>query len=209
MWRLLLMSIWLPSYFLLLWLPLYILGWILIPLAAACEAYYQDPATQLWHFTWSIMGIYDNASDGIACNDYWPTITNMYSRIWRWSANRNPLASITKIPLVHCAINPLKVQFDGSLISSNGNVVFTSAQEVLIQQYNQKVPCWYVAWDGLFSCWYWQFNWSGLILFGKQLFAPGLYLIWIGAKIKPTDIFGVEAYRTPRTYNTIQFNQQA
>jgi hypothetical protein len=184
MWRLILLPVWLGTYFALIWIPLYLLGWLLIPIAALCDAYYLDPATGLYHFTWPIMGIYDNASDGIACNDYWPTITNMYSRIWRWSCNRNPLASITKIPLIHCAIMPSKVGFRGSFTS------FTTYQL-------NTLPCWFVAWQGLFSCIYWQFNYKG-----------ALYLLWIGVKIKPTDIYGVEAYRTPRTYNTIQFSQQ-
>jgi hypothetical protein len=219
MWRLILLPFWLllyfgfiwiilwmfhltPLYLILVvpsWIQLYLLGWILIPLAAVCKAYTQD-SSGLYHFTWPFMAIYDNKSDGIACNDYWPTVTNMFKRIWLWSAVRNPLASITMIPYIHCAIDPLKVRWIGSItnypeVSVKPGCVALS-QETL--KYNQKVPCWYVARQGLFSCIYWQFNWRG-----------GLWLFWAGAKIKPTDIYGVEAYRKPRTYNTVQFNQQA
>ena len=189
-------------YFALLWIPLYLLGWVLIPLAAGCGAYKQD-SSGLYHFTWPFMAIYDNKSDGITCQDkdatgnyvFWPTVTSLYGRIWRWSAMRNPLASITIIPLVHCAIQPSRVGFDGTYGDGiNGHAYNYES----LFQYDTKTVQWFVAWCGFFSCFYWQFKWNG-----------GLWLFWFGSKIIPPDIKGVATYRTPRTYNTIQFNRQA
>jgi hypothetical protein len=189
MWRLLYLPAWLTAYYALVWLPLYAMGWALIPMASALGAYAKDSQGH-YQFTWKIMEIYNNDSDGITCEDknpdgsyvFWPEQTSLYSRIWRWSAMRNPLAKITMIPWIHCAINPSEVRFKGS------SSTFTSYEL-------NSTPCWYVAWDGLFVCFYLQFKSNN-----------SLKLLWIGAKIKPTDVNGVEAYRTPRTYITVQYN---
>jgi hypothetical protein len=196
MWRLLYLPIFLAFYFIRIWIPLYLIGWILIPLAAACGAYKEDPTTGLYHFTWPIMALYDNANDGIYNNSYWPTITNFYSVIWRWCAMRNPLASITKIPLIHCYVNPAEIGFTGDQTDST--------------LYDTKIPQWFSCWCGFFSCFYYQFNWGGINLFGWQIFPPGLYLFWIGSKLVPKDSQTPQSsYGIPRTYNTIQFNRQS
>ena len=123
--------------------PLILLGWILIPIAAAAEAYepYQGydgagtPRIQ-YRFTWPFMWVWDNEEDGIAYNGY-SKYTNMFMRIVSWSANRNPANNLRYVKYLSFKIEPEKVRF--------------------VQGQN-----WFFTWHGLYSCFY-------AVIGGKEL----------------------------------------
>jgi hypothetical protein len=150
-------------------IPTIILGLVLVPIAAACMAYHRIYLTNVWHFNWRLMWLWDNYEDGIA-NDTYIKFNSMFMRIVYWSAIRNPSNNLRLVPYLSCQVNPLKVKFVGSLNK--------------ITEYDSKTPQWFICWQGLYSCWYYQF-----MLGGK------LRRIWIGWKIYPTDIYGVTEYR--------------
>lgn len=161
-----------------------LLGWILIPLAAACKAYKRRKSLyydyDVMAFTWPIMWIYNNEEDGIdAGSNYWEAKTK-FQQIVYWSANRNPTNNLRFVKYLTCDIVPNKVRFIGSF----GDGPWSGTKYENIQKYDTKVPQWFFAWQGLYSCFYWQF-----MLKGK------LKRFWIGWKIYPTDIYGVTPYR--------------
>ena len=174
-----------------------LLGWILVPLAAALKAYSLDGTTGQYHWTWPFMKVFDNADDGIMDPGY-STYTSAFMKIVYWAALRNPVDNLKIVPYICCQIDPTKVQWVGSLIDSDGRTTFSASDEALIKQYDTKIPQWFFAWQGFYTNFYWQFNFNG-----------GLWLFWIGWKILPSDIYGVAKYRTPRTPSGIQFNRQA
>ena len=168
-------------------LPTILLGWILIPIAAACGAYeaYQGhdgagtPRVQ-YRFTWKFMWLWDNEEDGIADKTYW-VAPNMFLQILYWSCNRNPSHNLSNVPYLNCKIQPEKVRFVGSEGNKTDEKPPKNNNYML---YDTKIPQWFFAWQGPYSNFYWQF-----ILNGK------LRRFWIGWKIYPTDINGVTPYR--------------
>ena len=159
-------------------LPLIIIGWVLVPIAALCNAYesYQGfdgvgaPRVQ-YRFTWPFMWVWDNYEDGIA-NDTYVKFDSMFMKIVYWSCLRNPVNNLRIVPYLSCKIEPKKVGFTGSYIG------------IGIEKYDTKIPNWFFTWHGLYTSFWWQFN-----LFGK------LRRLWIGWAIYPTDIYGVTKYR--------------
>lgn len=198
MWRLIYA---IPTWILfeLLNIPLMLLGWILVPLAAACGAYEKtdDNPTKpddgpIYHFTWPFMFLWDNYGDGIANTNYWKA-PNLFLQIIYWSCLRNPTNNLRIVPYLSCKINPLNVRFIGSF----GNCtsfedwirLFTpmhdpSEEQISIAKYDTKVPQWFFCWQGIYSNFYWQYMLNG-----------NLRRFWIGWKIFPTDIYGVTEYR--------------
>jgi hypothetical protein len=168
--------------FLMCQIPFFILGWILIPLAAACKAYETriSPVTGKTgvHWTWKIMFPWGNEEDGILAGQIYRDFKNDFLQIVYWTALRNPTNNLRYVPHISCKINPKKVGFIGSFGSSSFHY-----HETLLK-YDTKVPQWFFAWQGLYSNFYVQFN-----LRGK------LRRFWIGWKIFPTDIYGVTEYR--------------
>lgn len=184
-------------------LPLILLGWILIPIAALCKAYKAEGTTPdtivnglpdpNYHFTWPFMYIWDNVEDGIANNNY-SGYTNMFMRIVSWSANRNPVNNLRVVPYLTCMIDPKRVGFCGSLGNSD-DYFRDMIWQNRVRLYDTHIPQWFFCWQGVYTDWYWQFNFRG-----------GLYRFWIGFKIYPTDIWGVTPYRVGGTGFGLQFN---
>ncbi len=201
-------------YLVLVLLPLVLLGWILIPIAAAFKAYAVVPSTlsdqyPTYHWTWPIMKLWDNEDDGIVDPGY-SSYTSMFARIVYWTALRNPVDNLKIVPYVCDAIDPRDVRFIGSFTS----LPTTKAYEMKVAEhitgtenyddwnaetlkYDTKVPQWWFCWNGFYTNFYWAFNFSG-----------HLRLFWIGWKTKPGDIYGVETYRKPRAPSGIQFNTE-
>lgn len=185
-----------PTYFIftfLVRLPLFLLGWILVPLAAILNAYYtrydqnkaakkEDPI--VYHFIWPFMFLWDNYEDGVANNMY-SRHSNMFLRICSWY-NRNPVNNLRITPYLSCKVEPSKINFIGSFADSkdapsNINEIWFKSH---IMQYDTKVPQYFLCWQGLYSCFYWQFEMGGK-----------LRRLWLGWKLYPTDIYGVTEYR--------------
>jgi hypothetical protein len=183
-------------------LPLIIIGWLLIPIAAACKAYepYQghDGAgtPRIQHrFTWPIMWLYQNQEDGISNNQY-SHYQNMFMRIVSWSAVRNPCNNLRYAPYLSFKIEPNNIRFIGSLSSLTDNSRVPFDQELfkkMTMQYTLPGPSrWVICWHGAYSCLYWR----GLT---REF--------WIGFKILPKDLYGVTSYRKDRTGFAMQWRR--
>lgn len=192
LWRL---SYAIPSYFafiFLIFIPLLLLGYILIPITALFGAYYwvideekedkgEDP--DVAHFTWKFMKLWDNWEDGIA-NTTYKEYDSDFKQIIYWSCFRNPVNNLRIMPLLSFKIDSDKVQYVGS--------------KDLANLYDRKPPEveWFFAWHGFYSNIWIQFK-----MFGK------VYRFWQGWKIFPQDIFGVKGHRALRTGFAQQFKK--
>lgn len=177
-------------------LPLCLLGWILIPIAAACGAYKAEPDGEgdiVAHFTWPFMFLWDNVEDGIA-DDSYADFSSMFGKIVYWSAVRNPVNNLRVTKYLTCKIDPTKVGFHGSFANEPGSI------RSEIEKYDTRIPQWFVCWCGFYTTWYWQFNFRG-----------SLYRLWLGWKIYPTDILGppTTSYRKDGSGFALQFNKVA
>lgn len=199
--RFILLSLPLWAVHTILLIPLYLLGWVMIPLAAACGAYYLDDPNNnkpkdgpIYHFTWKIMYLWDNFEDGIANKNYW-VAPNMFLQIVYWSAIRNPTNNLRTTPFFSVMIKASKVRFIGSFGSSSHYrpIIKKRQPPGKLLWYDQKIPHWFYAWQGLYSNFYWQFvmpfhfkiPWTSL-----GYTRGDLMRIWVGHKIYPTDIMG-------------------
>jgi hypothetical protein len=196
-------------------IPLMLAGWIVVPIAAACGAYTIDvkmvgdskstgQAVKTAHFTWRWMWLWDNEEDGIANDTYWKA-PNMFQQIVYWSCIRNSTNNVRFVPYLNVMIDPAKVGFRGTIdtgeqwwtfehipgeeIPKEGSVDWSE-----IKLFDTKCVQWFFAWQGFYSCWYWQF-----------LFRGSMRRLWIGWKIYPTDIYGVTEYRKNGAGFGIQF----
>lgn len=167
-----------------------LLGWVLVPIAALCKAYKSeyDPAKDLkkenpivYHFTWSLMFIWDNFEDGIA-NDMYYKSDSLFKRIIYWSCIRNPANNLRVVPHLSCKIDPIRVRYIGNQSD--------------IYKYDTKIPQWFFAWQGVYSNLFYQFK-----------IGSSLYRFWIGWKIFPTDIYGVTSYRKDGAGFATQFKK--
>lgn len=194
--------LWLAFTFL-IYVPLIILGWILIPLAVWFEAYEEtsplgqepnDISKWKWHFTWPIMWLWDNWEDGIAAGRQYKDCGSLGKQIIYWSCQRNPVNNLRITPWLSCKINPEKVKFIGNFTVDHSAFRFVPYSNCELDRYfaeeevrlfDTKIPQWFFAWHGIYSNFYWQFK-----LKGK------LRRFWIGWKIMPKDIYGVSTYRS-------------
>lgn len=191
-------------------IPLILLGWILVPVAAACGAYVKTDDNlskpndgPIYHFTWRFMHIWDNWEDGIANQNY-KKFDSMFMRIVYWSCLRNPTNNMRITPYLSCKINPRKVRFIGSITNKRwcGKAYPATPNiewEKATRTYDTKIPQWFFCWQSTWhSNFYWQFH-----AFGK------LWRFWIGnAKLYPTDIYGGPyGYRDPGSGPVVQFKR--
>lgn len=182
MWRLIYA---IPSWigFLLFRTVVILLGWILIPIAAAAGAYdkqYDEHKADkgenpiVYFFTWKFMFPWDNWEDGIANDMYWKA-PNLFLQIVYWSAFRNPANNLRKVPGLSVHIEKEKVGFVGNLGS---DYALTAYDE-------DHLTFAYFCWHGFYSNFRWQFR-----FFGK------IFRLWIGWKIYPEDSkFEVRGHR--------------
>lgn len=166
-----------------------LLGWIMVPIAAACGAYRAAPGfdgegtpREIFHFTWAIMAPWQNREDGVA-NDTYVKFENMFLRICYWSIIRNPAQGLRWMPYLSCKIDPKRVRWIGGPWDN-------------AQMYDRKpaAPEWFYAWHGIYSNIWWQFKFNKVI-----------YRLWAGHKIFPSDIYGVTPYRKDGAGFAIQF----
>lgn len=178
---------------------LIILGWIVVPIVVAFKAYKKRPNSSVetvnYDFTWNwVNAVWGNYEDGIA-NDTYVKFESMFMRILYWSCFRNPVNNLRIAPYLSCKINPRDVRFIGSFGRCTKEISWHAYHLCKdlnpegkfyrdIMKYDTKVPQWYFAWHGFYSCFYWTF-----------MFRGQLRRLWIGWKIYPTDIYGVTEYR--------------
>ena len=192
MWRMILaIPCWI-AYQVFIFIPLMLLGWIVVPIATALKAYRIDvkmvgdnkstgTPKKIFHFTWKAMFIWDNVEDGIYNDTYWKA-PNVFLQIVYWSCLRNPVNNLRVAPVLSCKIKADKVRFLGSFTKREDNWNdWDTSWESVTRKYDTKIPQWFFAWQNIWhSNFYWQFE-----AFGK------LWRFWIGnAKVYPTDIFG-------------------
>lgn len=200
--RLICLSI--PSWLLMVVLRLILicLGWVVVPVAVLCRAHKTYVTTSIYgeereqtSFTWSWMWLWDNNEDGCAAGRQYRDMGSLGLQIIYWSCLRNPVNNLRFVPYLSCDIMPNRVRFIGSFgewLGETYSAVLHAPESV--RQYDTKVPQWFICWHGLYSCWYWSFVWRGQ-----------LRRLWIGWKIKPTDIYGVTTYRVEGAGYTSQF----
>jgi hypothetical protein len=147
--------------------PLYILGWILVPIATASGAYVSSIEKSIYgeyrlvyHFTWPFMYIWDNWEDGICAGQQYKELASKARQIIYWTCFRNPVNNHRAVPYLSCKIDPKKVKFYGT--DTN-----------------------YFAYQGMYSNLYQEFK-----LFKWK------FRFWIGHKISRADTVKVSAYKS-------------
>jgi len=173
----------------LVFIPLMLIGWVIVPIAALCEAYKMtDPNTakpkdgQIYHFTWGFMHVWDNYEDGIANRNY-KQFDSMFMQIVYWSCLRNPVNNLRIIPYLSFQIDTSKVNFIGSFSSFDDGHKFPATSDSFNSQtlrYHSDTPHWFFCWHGPYSCFYWS---------GKTR------EFLCGWKVYPKDIYGVTSHR--------------
>jgi hypothetical protein len=140
--------------------PLYLLGWILVPIAAALKAYdfvdtktiYGEPR-RMHHFTWPFMYLWDHWEEGILAGRHYDNFKNDFVQILYWSCFRNPMNNIRAVPYLSCKIQPEKIEY------------------VLLGN-NKRFFCWHLP----YTVFYWEFK-----------VASKTVRFWSGWKIWPED----------------------
>jgi hypothetical protein len=166
-------------------LSLLLIGWVLVPIAAACRAYEMTDLNvskpgdgPIYHFTWRFMWLWDNKIDGIANINY-KKCSSLFWQILYWY-NRNPVSNLRFVKYLSFKISPEKINFIGS-----ANCIPESIA---------KRPHWFLCWHGPYSCFYWRG-------------ASREFLI--GWKAYPKDIYGLNenSYRLESTGFGSQFKR--
>lgn len=119
--------------------------------------------------------LYNNVEDGVdglrggdPAQQWWADRTAGWPdwrRIWIWSALRNPVDGLRLLPLINPKIDPARIRYVGSMDREpqDGEIA------------------WYFAWQGLYSCIRWEFEFRG-----------HFYRLWLGWKLKPEDRHGLQ-----------------
>lgn len=199
-----LMCLGIPSWLLMVSLRLILicLGWVVVPIAVMCRAHQTFVTTSIYgeqvektHFTWRLMWLWDNNEDGCGAGRQYRDMGSLGWQIIYWSCLRNPVNNLRFVPILSCDISPNRVRFIGYFgewLGETYSAVLHAPPSV--REYDTKVPQWFICWHGFYMCWYWQFVWRGQ-----------LRRLWLGWKIKPTDIYGVTTYRVDGAGFTSQF----
>lgn len=171
--------------YLLATLPLYLLGFILIPIATFSGAYetrksnYYNYDIIAW--SWPFMYIYGNEEEGIYSGMGLHDTGAFKSQVIYWTMIRNPINNLRFIRPFSLLIDKDKVKYIGS--------------EADIHQYDTPKAQWWFIHQGLYSGY-----WNQFYLKGK------LMRFWIGWAIYPTDTLnGPSTYQKYGTMFTIQF----
>jgi len=179
------------GYVFFVFIPLVLFGYIAVPIALMCDAYYSVVDREkrakgehdiVWHFTWPFMSVYDNFEDGIANRTYFHH-KNFWLQVIHWTCIRNPVNGLRTAPYLSCKVDPKKIEFVGTY-GSSCELGLERVNESIKKYRNKTEPHWYFGWHGFYTCLFWQHKWNG-----------GLKRLWIGWKIVPNDIYGVDHSR--------------
>lgn len=164
--------------FLALRAALFLVGWLVVPVAVLFGAYEMRdsriyPERQVRAFTWPIMWLWGNEEEGIGFYGESPSVN---VRIIYSECLRNPVNNLRYVPLLALKIEPKKVRFVGSL-GGNKDVLPTD----VVKSYDlDATDFWSLTWHGLHS----NIRWQGKI-------GNTRYRFWLGWKIYPEDIYGI------------------
>lgn len=150
-----------------IWLPLYLVGLLVMPCALRWAATVRVPSRiypemEITAFRSRILNYWlGNLEDGL-CPDWWARHEggDSWRARWRWF-RRNPVCNLRFVPVIGTKPNPEKVGYLGH--PDKG-------------QPDGTPECWY-AWQG----WYSGFRWQN-----------GKWFVWIGWKIRPEDRLGLD-----------------
>ena len=180
------------GFFLLIKLPLIIIGWLVIPSCAVLRVYdwrksrVNDKTILAWSPSW--MWIWGNEEDGILNGEQFDDMGNEILQIIYWSAWRNPANNLRYVPYLGAELNKDRVRYVGTFGSS------AAAADL----YDSKTPLWFYCWDDVYANVYILFSLLG-----------SLYKFRIGWKVFPTYIKGIPAGRLPRAGFAAQLKRVA
>ncbi len=167
-----------------LYVVLILVGWVVVPLVVLCAAYATTDGKS-FHFTWPLMWLWDNYEDGIAAGRQYKDCGALWKQIIYWSCIRNPVNNLRIAKYLSCKIDPKKIGYKGG--PHNHPLRF-----------DKKPPSeeWFFAWQGIYTCLWWQFGFRGKI---RRL--------WLGWKLYPEDIYGLSenSYRKHGAGFALQF----
>lgn len=160
------------------------LGWIVIPPLAL---FYKFTTKQeisavngrgILNWKYKIFWLWSNQEDGILAGEEllgWPNAI----RIIYWSALRNPANNLRFIPFLSVKINPNKIKYKVSKLSTTeGHVIEIASLYMYDRDYLRFTT---LIWQGFYSNLRIQFK-----MFGK------IWRFWIGWKIYAHDINGID-----------------
>ena len=193
-----------PSWLLfeILHIPLILIGWVLIPIAAVCKAWRRAESErdgrQISVWSWPFMWLWSNDEDGVIAGEQYKDFKNDILQAIYWTALRNPVNNLRFVKYVSVKIDPTIVGFRGTFGKNDIEIGWAVPPDFKeqVMKYDTKVPHWFFAWQGFYTNWYWQF-----------MFRGKLKRFWIGWKIYPTDIFGLAptSYRKNGAGFAVQF----
>lgn len=187
--------LWVP--FITIWVPLCLLGWVFVPVAAFFREYgprksrFFDKKIVAFYWCW-LDYVWGNDEDGIDAGRIYKDMGSEFRQIVYWSCFRNPVNNLRFIPILSAQIKPERVKFFGTF----GDNVNYIAFEEKVRQFDTPVPQYFFAWCGVYSNFFWQFR-----AFKK------LWRFWVGWKVMPADIYGVSNYRKPGAGFALQFKR--
>jgi hypothetical protein len=162
-----------------IFLPLYAIGALVVPVLAARKAwtlrpskYYRDRSVYVWKggpLTW----IWGNEEDGVTGADWYRNEHSDWTlpraaRNWFF---RNPVNNLRFAPLLTAKLNASKIGYKGTVMTANGE------------------EGWFLCWQGIYANYYYARR------IGKKLF-----YFRIGWKMEPEDAAGIpeDDYRAGR-----------
>jgi hypothetical protein len=184
----LMLPVWIFSYIAMFFLETLtnIIGWILIPPMAVLHPYTTKTETsvingrQILNWKYDFMWIWSNQEDGILSGEEFKNRPDWF-RIIYWSALRNPSNNLRFVDILNVNIDKNKVRFKVSEVKDfNGNVI----KNPDLREYDRD--------DKRFISFVYQGIYSNLRIHFK--FRDKLYRFWIGFKIYPHDVYGLEPW---------------
>jgi len=155
-----------------IFLPLFVVGAVVVPLLAAAHAWtlrpssrYRDRLVYVWRggaLTW----LWGNEEDGVTGAEWYRIAHAKWShaRLARNWYFRNPVNNLRYAPWITCKLDASKIRFKGTADSAAGE------------------PGWFLCWQGIYANFYYARR------IGKKLF-----YFRIGWKTEPKDARGIAA----------------
>lgn len=174
--------------YILIWIPLVLLGHLIIPVLLVIGEYKRKDSNHWPWLDWSnrynqayqgfpaLFWLWANEGDGLYPPEYAKKYPDwsFFRLAWTWAAVRNPVNNLRFVPLLSCKIDSWRVHWIGNI--KGGTPEF----------YDEKTYTYsFFAWCGIYSCYRKQYrNKKGQMM-----------EFWIGWKIWPSDFYGVSAFR--------------
>lgn len=191
-----------------IWLPILLLGYVLIPIALLSHAYeirksYYWPEKEIIVWTWPIMYPWGNEEDGILAGEEYLDKPEWF-RILYWSAHRNPTNNLRFIRPFGLKPQPEKVRFKLCLnnrfkfcINEKSGIY---SEEWLAEAEEGRIEpeFSYWAWQGLYPNYRKEFRmpFTVKIPFTSLGYNKGdMIRFWIGFKVYPSSMYKIPEYQ--------------